>query len=130
MEDTEFFEKILHTSMLTVSTKLDAITQLLKQELEVLKKEIDRLENRLELNTCADSDESKDNRETVIRLHNRLDKIEDRLTIVEKPKKLAVREIIKTKAIEWSVPITFAFIFFLLYSGALTSFGKLIFGVP
>lgn len=117
MDEYQHLERLL-------DTKLDGFLTLLKLELNNIKKDVAEIAEELGDHKEHNQDDVKQFRESVVRLHTRVDEIEKR---VSNPPKMKIAELIRVKAVEWAVPIFMLFGLWLITSGSLlTFFGKVV----
>ena len=105
-----------------LETKFDAFTEILKSELGHLKDEVKKIEANLEAHVCQDDEETAEMRASIVRIHGRIDGLEERLKNAEQPKKLKFWERVGTKVLDWAVPFVMLAILWLLSSGTLGAF--------
>ena len=121
MTDYEHLEKLL-------DSKLDGFLTLLKIELSNVKKEVAEIADELSSHQNSNEDLEKMFRESLVRVHTRIDGIDDKIEALTRPKKLRPIEIMKLKAIEWTVPFGLGFILWIVASGSFLEFLKKVTG--
>jgi len=95
---------------------------LLKSELGHLKEEVKKIELNLETHRSTSDEETVKMEQSIVRIHLRIDSLEERLKKAETPAKPNRLEQIKTAAISWAVPILMISIVWLIGSGTIEKF--------
>jgi len=114
-EEHQYIKEILET-------KFDAFAELLKSELGHLKEEVKKIELNLETHRSTSDEETVKMEQSIVRIHLRIDSLEERLKKAETPAKPNRLEQIKTAAISWAVPILMISIVWLIGSGTIEKF--------
>lgn len=116
MEENEYIKEIL-------TTKLDSQTEIIRMEIKGLKDDISQLETNLETHiSCSDTDRDE-YRQSIIRVHARMDILETALHRLEStPAKKSWKEWLIAELWKWAVPVAIVFIIWLFTSGSLLSF--------
>lgn len=130
MEGTEYITTLLEKQGDLLESKLTGFAELLRSELRYLKDDVKKIEDTLEAHVCRDGEETMELRQSIVRIHGRIDTIEARLKTVEEPKKLDPWGIIKTKALEWVAPTLIVFAFWFIFSGSAQSFFSFLLKLP